>query len=333
MTASRWSLAARLAVAGLALSAAAGSAALAEGTRGPVVVELEHCEEPLEVEVRRIVGVELRATVIDAVGAGNDVTLVMATCRGSAADLALVDGATGKRLERTVALSAAAPAARARLLALAVAELVVAGRQEIEDAPRASKQDIAPAAPPARPAVEVSEPAKPAPTRAVADLIGVVRAFPQSDLWLLGGGLRGVVAISRPLYLAVEVTGEWGSTSRATGQVAGRAIGGALLAGWGIERRWAFIMPWVGAHSGLASLTGEPSAGSAISGGTESGALLGPEIGLAASLWPRAPVHATVALSAGVLLLGVRGKVVQDRDVSLLGPWVALAIGVGLSKP
>jgi hypothetical protein len=326
-------LAAGLAVAGLAISAIGGRDALAEAVRGPVVVELEHCEQALEAEVRRIVGVELRATVIEAAGAGNDVTLVIATCLGSEVGLELVEGVTGKRLGRTVALSEAAPAARARLLALAVAELVVAGRQETDDIPRTSKQGPSPSAPTPPPVADIPEPTKTGSVRAMADAIGVVRTFPQSGVWLLGGGLRGLVAISRPLYLALEVTGEWGATSRAPGQVAGRTVGGALAAGWGMERRWAFLMPWVGARVGVASLKGEPSPGSSISSATQSGAFLGPEVGLAASLWPRAPVHATVALSAGALLLGVRGKVVQDRDVSLQGPWVALTVGAGLSKP
>lgn len=70
-------LAASLAVVGFAATT------LAEARHPPVVLELRQCEQPLEAEVRRIVGVELRAAAIDAVDARDAVTRVVATCRGS----------------------------------------------------------------------------------------------------------------------------------------------------------------------------------------------------------------------------------------------------------
>lgn len=104
--------------------------------------------------------------------------------------------------------------------------------------------------------------------------------------------------------------------------------------GLGVRRRWAFVMPWVGAHAGVARLTGEPSPGSTTTAGeTQSGPWLGPEMGVAATLFPQAVVHVTVALSAGALLLGLRGIVAKDKDVSILGPWAALVVGIGLAQP
>jgi hypothetical protein len=167
----------------------------------------------------------------------------------------------------------------------------------------------------------------------MADAIGVVRVFPRSDLWLLGVGARGFFTPARSLTLTLEATAEWGRASRTTGQVAARAIGGSLGLGWGVERSWAFIMPWVGARAGMARLTGEPSSAStATLGATQSGPWVGPEAGLAVSLFPHAVVHPTVALSAGVLLLGLRGEVFGEHNVDVSGPWVALVIGVGIAK-
>jgi hypothetical protein len=54
---------------------------------------------------------------------------------------------------------------------------------------------------------------------------------------------------------------------------------------------------------------------------------------MAASLFPRAAVHVTLALSAGALLRGVQGKVADDRDVDVRGLWAGLMVGVGLTKP
>jgi len=169
------------------------------------------------------------------------------------------------------------------------------------------------------------------PASAMVEMIGVVRTFPGSGLWLLGAGGRGFVTLSRPFTLTIEATAEWGRMSRSTGQVAARAMGGALGLGWGLQRKWAFVMPWVGARAGVARLTGEPSSEARTTlGETQSGPWLGPELGALVALFPHAAVHAVVALSGGVALLGVRGEVTGDRNVNVWGPWIALVAGVGL---
>lgn len=152
-----WS-AASLAVAGFAVATALELSALADARHPPVVVELRQCEQPLEAEVRRIVGVELRAAVIDAADARDAVTRVVATCRGSAVDLSLDDASTAKRLERTVALAEAAPTARPRLVALAVAELVAASWQEIQRGSESTGKAVPPGEPP--PKARVTESAR-----------------------------------------------------------------------------------------------------------------------------------------------------------------------------
>jgi hypothetical protein len=338
MSRSRSRLAAGLAVVGFAVWGGSGSFALAEVPPALVAVELRHCERSLEVEVRRIAGVELRTTIVENTQATDAVDRVVATCRELVVDLLLVDAAGRIRLERTVALSDAAPSARARLVALAVAELVVARRQELETesapkAPEPPEQARQPQEPPLRP----SPPEKVRPAlgqaRAMAEAIGVVRAFPGSDIWLVGPGARGVFTLAQPFVLTLDLTAEWGKPSRQSGQVAVQAIGGALGVGWAIERNWLLLTPWVGARSGVVRLTGEPHLGTTLVGGRQSGPWLGPEMGLAAIFFPRAAVHATVALSAGAMLLGVRGTVAGDDDVAAQGPWAALVVGLGLAKP
>jgi hypothetical protein len=280
------------------------------------------------------VGVELRTTVVDAVGTQDAATRVFATCRGSEVDLFLKEAGSAKQLERTLVLSEAAPTARARLVALAVAELVVASWQEIQRNPEPTRPSLLPHQPPSEAPATTGASQEQHQALAMAEAIGVVRTFPGSGLWLLGAGARGFFTPARPVTLTLEITAEWGKASRRTGQVAARSIGGALGVGWGVDRSWAFIMPWVGARAGGARLTGEPGLGATTTlGATQSGLWLGPEIGVAATLFPRAALHATVALSAGTLLLGVRGEVSGDRNVNVLGPWVALMVGVGLAKP
>jgi hypothetical protein len=257
------------------------------------------------------------------------VTRVAVICRGSDIDLSL-EAAT-HRLQRTLALSEATPSARARLVALAVAELVVASWQGNPVAIKPEEPKVAAPTPAPAP---VPEPASPRQVSAMVEAVGVARVLPSSGLWLGGAGARGVLTVWRPLTLGIDLTAEWGTVSRSTGQVAARTLGGALGLGWGVQRKHLFILPWVGARAGVARLVGEPSSSATLtSGETQTGPWLTPELGASLTLFPHAPVHATVALSGGVMLLRVRGEVTGDRDVSMAGPWAGVVLGVGLTRP
>ena len=323
-----------LAVLVLWASAARADEAPAELRHAPVAVELRNCEPSLAVEIRRILGVELRATIVDAAEGRDPVTRVVAACRDAEVELLLGGTASATPTERRVALTEAVPTGRARLVALAIAELVAASWQESEAPAEPAKPVLPPQPPQSPPEPGVSEHARALNPEisVMVEGLGIVRAFPGSELWLLGTGARAVCTPIRPLRLTLETTIEWGSVSRSTGRVTARVMGGALGLGWGIERSWAFLMPWLGARGGVARLTGEPSA-DATTGESQSGLWLGPELGMAASLFPRAAVHVTLALSAGALLRGVQGKVADDRDVDVRGLWAGLMVGVGLTKP
>jgi hypothetical protein len=239
--------------------------------------------------------------------------------------------AAAHRLRRTLALSEAAPSSRARLVALAVAELVVASWQ---GAPAASKPEEPNVAAPQPAPAQPSEPVSTPEVLAMVEALGVLRVFPDSGLWLGGAGARGVLSLWRPLTLVVDLSAEWGRASRSTGQVAARNLGGGLGLVWAVQRKHLFVLPWLGARAGVARLAGEPSSSSTItSGETQTGPWLTPEVGISLTLFPHAPVHATLALSGGVMLLGVRGEVTGDRDVSILGPWAGVILGVGFTKP
>lgn len=307
------------------------SVAHAEVVSNHLALQLNACEQPFEAEVRRIASVELRSTTL--VEPGDDrvgVIQVMATCNGSQIELSLSEVGTTRRLERTLALSDATPNAQPRLLALAIAELVAANQENF--ARRSAPVERVAVGVPVIPTSQPSEPAAPLP-RAALDAIGVLRLLPRSGFSLLGVGARGVLSLARPLKLWLESTVEWGKPSRLTGHVNVESLGGAFGLGWSYEMTEASLMPWLGARVGVARLSGEPRPSSAALGRTQSGPWLGPELGLTATLFPRAPAHATLALSTGVALLGVEGNVSRDRDVSVLGPWAACAIGIGIGKP
>src|SRR5204863_3029658 len=124
-----------------------------------------------------------RAALVEA-SPDEATTQVTATCSGEAAHLRVLDPTTGKSVERSVALSQAAPTARARLLALAIAELVAASWSELESNPDPKAPPAAPLAP-----VEAREAARGviAPFRIELAAVADARLLATRDL-LCGGG-------------------------------------------------------------------------------------------------------------------------------------------------
>ena len=93
--------------------------------RRQVAIRVVGCEPELSREAQRILAIELRATLVDA-AAGGTVTRATVACDHDVANISVSDPTAGKSVERAVAFADAPVQARARLLALAVAELVVA---------------------------------------------------------------------------------------------------------------------------------------------------------------------------------------------------------------
>lgn len=253
-------------------------------------------------------------------------TKVTAVCRSTLAALAVADPTTGKSLERTVALTEAAPTGRARLLALAVAELVAASWSELQTNP----QPRAPAATPLAP-YAVRESAR----AAVADRsLEVAAAFDVHRLsggdFLFGGGVRAAVWLSPMLLARFDVLADYGELERGTGSVAvimpsaSAALG---LSPWG----GTFLRPALslGLRGGYVRMNGIAD-GQTATGARQQGAWLGPELALQVSAWPRARVHPIVGIATGVHLLGVRGTVDGGRDVQAVGFWSGVSVALAV---
>jgi hypothetical protein len=149
-----------------------GSGAYAQPSRSPhVVLNLNGCDPALANEVRRIASVELRAVVVEPTEAEGAVTHAVVACRGGEAELQVSDAATSKQLQRIVSLSDATSPARARLLALAIAELVAASWEELESNPQPKVAAVPP---------------PPASMRALATTSNAAPA-----LWPMRSGRRG----------------------------------------------------------------------------------------------------------------------------------------------
>ncbi len=315
---------------GRAIGACMFTASLAQaaGPRAPhVVVALGGCDPEMATEVRRIVALELRAVVVAPGTLEAVATRAEITCRGDTAELRVSDDATSKRLERAVSLSAAGLAGRARLLALAVTELVDASWEEAESNPEPRVPPVPSPRPEARAAVRRALRERPS---AMIDAEGDARWLAASRTWLLGGGARVTLPLVNALVVRLDAAAETGEVSRSLGDVAVEMFGGSVGLGWMLDGSWVSVLPWIGVGGGYARLVGLPGLGA--TGHVEQGAWGGPGGGVELALWPHESVHATLGLSAGGALWGVRGYVAGGQEADVLGLWTAVTIGVGFSK-
>jgi hypothetical protein len=287
---------------------AARTAAGAERPR--VSIRVVGCEQPLAREVQRIASVELRATLTDE-APDPAVTQVIATCLGADATLSVRDPTTGKSLERTVSLGEAVPSSRARLLALAVAELVAASWSELETNPHPAAPAATALAPyPAREAARSAVAGRALEAAAVFDL----HVLGGGDL-LFGGGARLAVWMAPRIFLRVDGLADYGVLDRPTGTVAVIMPSGSAAVGL-VRQRDAFLRPALsgGLRAGYVWMNGT-SAAATVAGSHQQGVWLGPELMLQVSAWAASRVHPVLALSAGAHLVGVRGTVGGGRDV------------------
>ncbi|HEV3191585.1 MAG TPA: hypothetical protein VGY54_13845 [Polyangiaceae bacterium] len=282
------------------------------------------CDDVLAREAQRIAAIELRAALVDATP-DEATTQVTATCDADAANLRVLDPTTGKSVERSVALSQAAPTARARLLALAIAELVAASWSELESNPE-------PKAPPAVPLAPVS--ARAAARGVIAPLPLELAAVADAQLLasrdvVFGGGARTEIWISSMFFLRFDALAHYAALSRPTGTIA--LTMPSLSAAFGASFGEASLQPRVsaGARGGYAWMSGV-ARNSATTGHREEGAWFGPELTVELSAWPRARVHPLLAVSVGAHILGVRGTVNGGRDVMATELWSGLSLGAAV---
>jgi hypothetical protein len=292
-----------------------------------VTLDLTGCDLAFAGEVRRIAGVELRAMVVEPDESHGAVTRTIVTCRDTVADLWVSDPVTAKLVLRTVSLAETSPRARARLIALAIAELVSASWEEVESNPEPRVPPATPTPPEERAIVRR---ALERPQRVAVDALGDARALLGSGVLLLGGAIRAAVRLGPPLTLRLQACTDVGSASTSLGDVAIQITHGSAGLGWAFDLGALDALLWAGALVGYARLAGEPNP--SATGHVQSGPWAGPEAGIDILFWPREVAHLVLGLSGGAALLGVRGDVQGGESVGASGAWGALTLGVGISR-
>lgn len=283
------------------------------------------CDDALAREAQRIAAIELRAALVDATP-DQVTTNVTATCAEESANLRVADPTTGKSVERSVALAQAVPTARARLLALAIAELVAASWSELESNPQPKAPPVAPlASVEARQAARAVIAPMPIEVGAVVD----VHLLASRDL-IMGGGARGDLWISPRFFLRVDTLIHHAELSRAAGTIAVTmpSVSGAIGASFGGRALRPSLS--LGVRGGYAWMSGVAAGGVATTGSRQQGAWAGPELALGLAVWPHARVHPVLSFSGGAHIVGVRGTVDDGRDVMATAVWAGFSVGAAV---
>ena len=278
-------------------------------------------------EVGRIAAIELHAERVTE--SAPDVTRIDVTCESSdAIALRVTDPLTSKDVARRVSVAGIDERARARTIALAVAELVSASWVELETTPEPKVQPI-----PQRVVVRTrpkrTTPAtqvKPSSPPVVFQAVASARVFFESRELLLGGGAAVEPWLSRSILLRFDGFVEHASATRTPGDVNVDTASAAAAIGLGSSYGGVRFTGTAGLRVGYARLVGLARTQN-LQGEVIDGAWLGPELRLGVELGARAHVHAVITWAVGWALAGVVGPIPGDRDVLAQGPYGALAIG------
>ena len=300
----------------LAIVAVLGTHASADPAR--VALDIDSCTE--RDEIRRIVAIELGAPLSDSpVG---DETRAAITCVDGSAALRVEDAKAHRVKTRSLELVSAMPQARARLMSLAIVELISAIRTEPQDSVAP-----APAASASVPVVldtAVAEPA--APTLRLFALGGGELVSRTGVLG--GGGLRVSRDLGATLGLIVDAQAHRGSRTVSLGRVSTDVLDLGALAGRRIGWSRTTLFVGAGIRAGTARLDGMP-----VDASVSGSKFWAPWLGACAIGSVDVAVTRSLALDlsvdGGYVLVPVGGLVGDRRETAVDGALIGVHIGIG----
>lgn len=332
------------------LLASALSASLAEARPGPQVdLELHNCPGLSVPAVRRILAAELGTPLASGPGAG--VTTALVACQDSIARLRVTDPLSRKVVTRHIDVGDAAPKARARLIAIAISELVLASWSELETNPEPRVEPAGPPPPPqaraaarhwvrqhSQYAARGESDTGPAPEHAIGHkprrrtfrLLAVIsqRKFFSHPGVLWGGGVRlGAEPLSHVSW-SLDAVLDRGKLDSPIGryEIETATLGAAVY----FYERWSWLSARVGGglRVGVARSVGLAGAQTA---GTSGLAPWGwPLAALSLSARPVQPLVIELAGETSYVVLPLSGDKSSVRNPSLSGAWYGVELGVGI---
>jgi hypothetical protein len=297
-----------------------------------VHLEIDSCVEVDQAEARRVLGIELGALLTDE-GPAPDRTHVGVGCDEAGVRLTVDDPTTSKSLVRTIDLGSAAAKARARLLALAIAELITASWTELRIHPAPVVKPVGPRAPP-----EAKQAVLAAMTvQSERSLLLRLRVMARGGgmAFFSGTGVLGGAGVLVGQDFKPSVG--WQSDVQALHATTGTSLGAvstdviALGAALVVHYTWRRmgVRGGVGLRGGAVRMAGE-GMGEEI----RANSLWGPFGGVMGTLSLGVAATRRLALEVGIeggyVLVPVAGLVDGRRAVAIEGGWVGFHAGVGI---
>jgi hypothetical protein len=289
---------------------------------------MDECALASPIEVRRILNIELRGALVETAAT----TEVSVACGdGATAQIAAHDPESGRTLERSVALATAAPLARARLLALSIAELALTLEREREATPPPKPASPPPAAPkpPEISPPTAHTPLTKEPRRLQLSAVGAGHGFFAGSGFLAGGGLRIAQDLTRHYFgWSSDVSAEHGAATVTAGIVNVDVL--SVEASLFFSRHWRKlgIRIGAGARGGAVHLAGTPAT-SSVRGSTVWGGWVGPLGRASLVVTPTRRFVIELGLDGGYVLVPVAGLVDGARKVAIDGGWVGFSVALG----
>jgi hypothetical protein len=288
-------------------------------------------------QLDRLLGIELGTSAsAGAALSGTGPTHVRVGCVPAGIELHLVDALTRKEMVRVLSRDSFTDASSTRLLALAIAEFVVASWVELR-----LPQKVEPVGPPpsqtarraATQAIERKAPAATPEASVVTDiaLTGAVQAWSAQGSVFYGGALRLQHAPSE--LLAFSIAADLGLASRDTslGSVLVRTTGVSVAVLARIPTESFVFSTGPGGRLGLAQITASlsnPEAARSRPGYLPYGGIFW----LGRAAWMLTSAFALVLdLELGAATLPARAVVDDNIVVALEGVWLGLGLGLSLS--
>ena len=304
------------------LLATRAAAQVEHGEPATVRLDVPDCLGVSGDEVRRLVALELAPRLRVDAGDGATAIVGSVTC-GERVQIVIDDPERASPLQLSLDLASAPEPARARLLALSIAELIATSR--LERSPELERAREADAAASSEPASE--------PARAWRVWLGPGLSRLGSPALTLLGIEGGASYTLGPVVMLAELQARWGDADTLAAEVGVQTYSAALLLSPRLSLGAFDFTAAPGARLGHARLVGRPERAE-LRGEALSGVWFGPLIGAAVQYRFTTWAAARAAFELGYVARPVRGLDEQSRRLlELDGAWASASLGAALLLP
>jgi hypothetical protein len=317
---------------GLLLVAAAGARAQRETA---VAIQVDACVPVDRAQLERLLAIELGAPTVQG-ESPVAATQIWVGCGPLGIELRLQDKVTQKSMTRTLPASSFRDQSSTRLLALAVAEFVVASWIELEVRPEPAVRPVGPRASPEalREAAKVTQqhlPVREGPPQNTVTGALTLQPWVEHDAVLLGAEARLFRLALPEIAWTIAASFGTGSTDVALGKVTLSTATLALGLGLHVRAQAVSFYTGPGGRLGMAYMRGEPRDPMSARGASFFAPFGGP-LWFARFEWHASEeVRVALDLEGGIVTIDARAKAGDDSVLSLEGAWGTAGLAVGMA--